>query len=150
MRIARGKLLTPFGLRTLSPDDPAFCPDYAGSPAERGRSYHQGTVWPWLLGVYADALFKTTEAVSAGKRTVMSGVVTDFLNTISPLFTRHLSESCLGHISEIFSGTEPWAPHGSIAKAWSEAEVYRALLLARAADPKAYERWEKHLKWRND
>ena len=75
----------------------------------------------------------------------MSGVVTDFLNTISPLFTRHLSESCLGHISEIFSGTEP-----CIAKAWSEAEVYRALLLARAADPKAYERWEKHLKWRND
>ena len=56
----------------------------------------------------------------------MTGVVTDFLNTISPLFTRHLSESCLGHISEIFSGTEPWAPHGSIAKAWSEAEVYRA------------------------
>ena len=150
MKIAREKLLTPFGLRTLSPDDPAFCPDYAGSPAERGRSYHQGTVWPWLLGVYADALFKTTEAVSAGKRTVMTGVVTDFLNTISPLFTRHLSESCLGHISEIFSGTEPWAPHGSIAKAWSEAEVYRALLLARAADPKAYERWEKHLKWRND
>lgn len=150
VKIAREKLLTPFGLRTLSPDDPAFCPNYAGSPAERGRSYHQGTVWPWLLGVYADALFKTTEAVSAGKRTVMSGVVTDFLNTISPLFTRHLSESCLGHISEIFSGTEPWAPHGSIAKAWSEAEVYRALLLARAADPKAYERWEKHLKWRND
>lgn len=150
VKIAREKLLTPFGLRTLSPDDPAFCPDYAGSPAERGRSYHQGTVWPWLLGVYADALFKTTEAVSAGKRTVMTGVVTDFLNTISPLFTRHLSESCLGHISEIFSGTEPWAPHGSIAKAWSEAEVYRALLLARAADPKAYERWEKHLKWRND
>ncbi len=150
VKIAREKLLTPFGLRTLSPDDPAFCPDYAGSPAERGRSYHQGTVWPWLLGVYADALFKTTEAVSAGKRTVMTGVVTDFLNTISPIFTRHLSESCLGHISEIFSGTEPWAPHGSIAKAWSEAEVYRALLLARAADPKAYERWEKHLKWRND
>ena len=75
-----------------------------------------------------------------------------YSNKVSTLITNYgvVSADRSYWNSEIFSGTEPWAPHGSIAKAWSEAEVYRALLLARAADPKAYERWEKHLKWRND
>ena len=67
------------------------------------------------------------------------------LETITPLVTTHLREAGVGHMSEIFSATAPYAPDGTTAQAWSEAEVYRMLLALRAADRETYENWEKTL-----
>ena len=158
----REKLLTPYGLRTLSPDDRDFCPSYGGGIAQRDGAYHQGTVWPWLLGVYADALLRVlnleeeekngSKAGAAGEKTAkakpqaLSKGTKAFLKTIQPLVTTHFTQAGIGHMSEVFSATEPYTAGGTIAQAWSEAEVYRALLNLRAADRETFESWEKGLK----
>lgn len=127
-------LLTPFGLRTLAPADPDYRGKYGGSPSERDGAYHQGTVWPWLLGIYTDAMLKVSLDAQEDAR--------HLLNTLTPLFTRHLSDAGVGSISEIFGGDAPYPPDGCIAQAWSVAEVLRALLLIKNAAPKAYADWE--------
>jgi predicted glycogen debranching enzyme len=107
-------LLTPCGLRTLSPHDPHYHGSYAGTPEERDAAYHQGTVWPWLLGHYGEALLKTTHGTAA--------------ETLAPVLKNiedHLLNAGLGSISEIFSGDYPFEPRGCIAQAWSVAEVLR-------------------------
>jgi predicted glycogen debranching enzyme len=109
------KLLTPVGLRTLSPDDPRFIATYAGPPAERDRAYHQGTVWPWLLGPYLTALVRVR-----GARGVAEG------RKILTAFAEHLDEACAGTISEIFDAMPPHAARGCVAQAWSVGEVLRA------------------------
>lgn len=112
-------LLTPYGLRTLSPTDEAYCPRYEGGPNERDSAYHQGTVWPWLLGAYAEALIQTSHNKEQD--------VNDFLTTISPLFQCHLHEAGIGSISEIFDASAPHRPNGCIAQAWSVAEILRLM-----------------------
>jgi predicted glycogen debranching enzyme len=108
------KLLTPVGLRSLSPDDPAYRGRYEGGPVERDAVYHQGTVWSWLLGPYCDAVVKTLGAPGKSKaRKTVAG--------IAP----HLGEAGLGTISEIFDGDAPHAPRGCPAQAWSVGEVLR-------------------------
>ncbi len=128
----RKQLLTPFGLRTLSPADAAYRPFCRGSQAERDKAYHQGTVWPWLLGFYAEALWRGGGTEKAA-RTLM--------RTISPLFAQHLGQAGLGSISEIFDGDSPHAPGGCIAQAWSTAEALRLLLLVRREWPDTWKRW---------
>ena len=112
-------LLTPYGLRTLSPTDSAYCPRYEGGPNERDSAYHQGTVWPWLLGAYAEALMKTSDNKEQD--------VSDFLETISPLLQSHLHEAGIGSISEIFDASAPHRPNGCIAQAWSVGEILRLM-----------------------
>lgn len=131
----RNKLLTPYGLRTLAPDDPAYCGRYAGGPEERDAAYHQGTVWPWLLGHYGDALLRTAWDVE--------GAVQGLLETLTPLYCDHLTDAGLGSISEVFDGSPPYAPNGCIAQAWSVAECLRLLLRLRAAAPDVVDQWER-------
>jgi glycogen debranching enzyme len=114
LSVVEAKLLTPYGLRSLAPDDPAYRGRYEGDPSVRAVSYHQGTVWSWLLGPYADALIKTGGAVGKTKaRKLIEG--------LAP----HLQEAGLGTISEIFDGDAPHAPRGCPAQAWSVGEVLR-------------------------
>ncbi len=114
LSVVEEKLLTPYGLRSLSPDDPAYRGRYEGGPIERDSAYHQGTVWSWLLGPYADALIKTSGAVGKTKaRKLIEGLLP------------HLREEGLGTISEIFDGDAPHAPRGCPAQAWSVAEALR-------------------------
>ena len=114
LAVIEEKLLTPYGLRSLAPDDSSYRGRYEGGPAERDASYHQGTVWSWLLGPYADALVKTNGAVGKPKaRKAFEGLVP------------HLSEAGLGSISEIFDGDAPHAPRGCTAQAWSVGEMLR-------------------------
>ena len=131
----RNKLLTPYGLRTLAPDAAAYCGRYAGGPAERDGAYHQGTVWPWLLGHYGDALLRTAWDVE--------GAVQGLLETLTPLYCDHLTDAGLGSISEVFDGSPPYAPNGCIAQAWSVAECLRLLLRLRAAAPDVVDQWER-------
>ena len=114
LAVIEQKLLTPYGLRSLAPDDPAYRGRYEGDPASRDAAYHQGTVWSWLLGPYADALVKTNGAVGKPKaRKAIDGL------------TPHLLEAGLGSISEIFDGDAPHAPRGCPAQAWSVGEALR-------------------------
>ncbi|HPQ60106.1 MAG TPA: amylo-alpha-1,6-glucosidase, partial [Syntrophales bacterium] len=113
-------LLTPFGLRTLSPRDPAYRPVYAGGPEERDAAYHQGTVWPWLNGHYGEALLRFSDDGEAAR-----GRLSRLLRNL----TKHLSDAGLGTVSEIFDGESPHRPRGCIAQAWSVAETIRLAVL---------------------
>lgn len=108
----RTELLTPFGLRSLSPEDKNYAPIYIGSPLQRDGSYHQGTVWGWLIGPYITA-----------HRRVFNEDVPGILQRLE----KHLTEAGLGSISEIFDGNPPHKPRGCFAQAWSVAEVLRVL-----------------------
>ena len=110
------RLLTPYGLRTLDPADPRYCGHYEGDSVQRDESYHQGTVWPWLLGPYLSAYFTHN-----GRTEATLGWARGFLE---PLLA-HLGEAGLGSISEIFDGDTPHAARGCIAQAWSVAELLR-------------------------
>ncbi|MGD1911400.1 MAG: amylo-alpha-1,6-glucosidase [Rivularia sp. (in: cyanobacteria)] len=109
---ASKSLLTPYGLRSLEPDDPEYIGKYIGNSVNRDRAYHQGTVWSWLIGPFICAWqrFRENEALPFDWE---------------PLMHHFLSDACLGSISEIFDGDEPHAPKGAIAQAWSVAEVIR-------------------------
>ena len=111
VRTVREKLLTPRGLRTLSPADPAYRGLYAGGADERDGAYHQGTVWPWLSGPYVDAVFATEEpAVARGEAAqVLAGLLAA------------MEDEGLGQINEIYDGNPPHRPRGCIAQAWSVA-----------------------------
>jgi predicted glycogen debranching enzyme len=113
----RKRLLTPFGLRTLSPGHPDYKPRYDGDLRARDAAYHQGTVWPWLLGAFADAWLRTHPHDRETVRRMLEG------------FQAHLSQTCIGSISEVFDAEAPFAPRGCIAQAWSVAEVLRARVM---------------------
>ncbi|MGA9801591.1 MAG: amylo-alpha-1,6-glucosidase [Terriglobales bacterium] len=113
----RQQLLTPYGLRTLAPGDPQYRGRYSGGPAERDGAYHQGTVWPWLIGPFITAYVRVNGASDAARKQA-----SDWLLSLKS----HLSEAGLGHISEIFDGDAPHRPAGCVAQAWSVAEVLRA------------------------
>lgn len=112
-------LLTPYGLRTLSPRDTRYIGQYEGDPAQRDSAYHQGTVWPWLIGAFACGYvnaFGSNEAV-----------LTKISKWLQPL-EGQVSQFGLGSIPEIYSGDPPYAPCGCIAQAWSVSEVLRAVV----------------------
>ena len=121
--IVEKKLLTPFGLRTLSPDDRRYRGAYSGSQRERDGAYHQGTVWAYLIGPFVEAYLKVNGLSRESKRQAAS--------FIEPLL-KHLSEDgCLGQVSEIFDGEPPHKPRGCFAQAWSVAEMIRAYIMVK-------------------
>ena len=117
VRIVERELLTSVGLRTLERSDPDYKPHYQGSPAERDAAYHQGTVWPWLLGPFIDAYlaaFGKTEANLAYCR-----------NLVVKLEAEAALAGCVLSIPEIYDGDQPRDPRGCPAQAWSVAEIAR-------------------------
>jgi len=118
LRVVERELLTPRGLRTLSPNDSRYVGRYEGDTRSRDGAYHQGTVWPWLMGSYITAYVKTF-GQKAGRK-----FATEWLNN----FEDHLTEACLRQVSEIFDGDSPHTPRGCVAQAWSIAELLRASL----------------------
>jgi glycogen debranching enzyme len=115
--VVQEHLLTPYGLRSLAPSDPQYRGRYTGDRVSRDGAYHQGTVWPWLMGPFITAHMRVAGGDEAA-RTRAEG-------WLSPL-KEHLSDGGLGHISEIFEGDAPHAAVGCIAQAWSVAEILRA------------------------
>lgn len=117
VRVVSEKLLTPMGLRTLSPDDDRYRRRYGGSWESRDRAYHQGTVWAYLIGPFVEALLK----VEGAKPSALAQA-----HKCLEAFDAHLSEAGLGFVSEVFDGDPPHSPRGCFAQAWSVAEVLRA------------------------
>ncbi len=110
-------LLTPFGLRSLSTDNPLYKGQYHGDAFTRDTAYHNGTAWPWLLGAYVRAYRKVhnySEKSLEDMRALLEG------------FNTHLETEGFGTISEVFNGDYPYSPGGCIAQAWSVAEIFRA------------------------
>ena len=109
-------LLTPYGLRSLSPRDPRYHGMCSGGTGGRDLAYHNGTVWAWLAGPFISAYVKLGWSPSS----VM-------IRHILQAFDRHLSEAGLGNVSEIFDGDTPHHPRGCIAQAWSTGELLRVI-----------------------
>jgi predicted glycogen debranching enzyme len=114
LEVVRTKLLTPVGLRSLSPDNPEYKPRYYGDLRSRDAAYHQGTVWAWLIGPFIDAWLKVYPDQVQLCRDFLKG------------FEEHMSEACIGSISEIFDADSPYTLRGCVAQAWSVAEVLRS------------------------
>jgi len=113
LEVVRAQLLTPFGLRTLAPGHPSYQARYYGDLRTRDNAYHQGTVWPWLIGPYVDAWERLHPGDTSARSTLLEA------------FSRHLNDAGVGTISEIFDGDAPYTPRGCISQAWSVAEVVR-------------------------
>jgi predicted glycogen debranching enzyme len=111
------ELLTPVGLRSLAPSDPAYVPHYIGSPQTRDAAYHQGTVWPWLMGPFVEAWVHTRGDTKAARRQARK-------QFLEPL-THRLETSGGGHIPEIADADEPFTPRGCPFQAWSLGEYLR-------------------------
>jgi predicted glycogen debranching enzyme len=112
------ELLVPCGLRTLGPRDPHYRGSYGGDQVARDLAYHQGTAWPWLIGIYADAVERVYGRAALETR----------LSTVFNFFARAIdAEGCVGQVAEIYAGDAPHTPNGAPAQAWSVAELYRAL-----------------------
>ena len=107
-------LYTPVGLKTLPKTDANYVPVYEGDTFHRDSSYHEGTVWSWLLGPYIDAIMKVHDD---------RGKALEVINN----FKFHLNEACIGSVSEIFDGDAPHHPRGCVAQAWSVAEIIRVI-----------------------
>jgi predicted glycogen debranching enzyme len=111
------KLLTPLGLRSLAPDDADYVPHYRGGPAERDAAYHQGTVWPWLIGPFVEAWLR----VHGQSETTKAEARARFM----PPLLAHLETAGLGHVSEVADGDPPHTPGGCPFQAWSLGELIR-------------------------
>jgi predicted glycogen debranching enzyme len=116
--VVQKELLTPFGLRTLNVGDDRYKGTYTGPPQQRDEAYHQGTVWPWLIGPFVESFLKVNDYSKKSKKKAAE--------FIQPLMEHLTEQGCIGSISEIFDGDTPHNPRGCIAQAWSVAELIRA------------------------
>jgi len=113
------RLLTPYGLRSLAMGEDGYLGTYIGD-YNKDLAYHNGTVWPWLLGPFTRAFLKSRNYEKRWRRYAYENFLKPILNS--------LNEGCIGNLSEIFDGNKPHAPRGCVAQAWSVAEVLRALV----------------------
>jgi len=116
----RERLLTPYGLRSLAPEEPDYHRTYHGDRRSRDSAYHQGTVWPWLIGPFIDAWLR----VYPDQRTTAASFLAGLLE--------HLDDFGVGSIAEVFDAEPPYTPRGCVAQAWSVAEVLRARVVTLA------------------
>jgi predicted glycogen debranching enzyme len=110
-------LLTPVGLRSLAPGEPGYASHYQGGSRERDAIYHQGTVWPWLIGPFVEAWVRVRGSTSEAKAEARG-------KFLPPIY-QHLNEAGLGHISEICDAEPPHTPRGCPFQAWSLGELLR-------------------------
>jgi len=120
LRAVEVKLYTPVGLRTLPQADPRYASAYCDSAYKRDSCYHQGTVWSWLLGPYANAIMYAPQFVGSDG---LSGK--EKAENIIKNVKHHLNEACIGSISEIFDADAPHYPRGCVAQAWGVGEILR-------------------------
>ena len=124
--VVERELVTPLGLRTLARSDPAYCPRYAGGVTSRDAAYHQGTVWPWLIGPFVDAWLNVNGDDPVHRAEARRRFLAPLLD--------HLNVAGLGHVSEIADGDPPHTPRGCPFQAWSLGELIRALARTAPAD----------------
>jgi len=114
LNVVEKELLTPRGIRTLSPRDSNYKGHYEGNQTQRDLAYHQGTAWPWLLGQFVEAYLKVYEK---------SGIA--FCERLYLAFEEEMTNAGIGTISEIYDGDPPHDARGAISQAWSVGEIFR-------------------------
>lgn len=119
VEVVNRELVTPYGLKTLSVGDPKFVGKCSGDSRSRDMAYHNGTIWPWLLGPYVTAYLKVNEYTAQARQQTLE-------NLVLPLFTTGIHQGGLGTINEIYDCDPPNEPRGCISQAWSVAEPLRA------------------------
>ncbi len=117
LEVVKGELLTPVGLRSLSPRDKNYKAKYDGDLRTRDAAYHQGTVWAWLVGPFCTAWRRAFPSDATATWSLVRG------------FEDHMNEDGIGTISEIFDAEPPFTPRGCMTQAWSVAEVLRCLVM---------------------
>lgn len=121
-------LLTPLGLRSLTPQEPGYMPHYRGGLRERDSAYHQGTVWPWLIGPFVEAWLRVRNGTQDARREARA-------RFLAPLI-EHLNYAGLGHVSEIADAEKPHTPRGCPFQAWSLGELMRLDRIVLAEEPR--------------
>ena len=116
--ICTKELLTPKGLRSLSPKSGSYRPNYVGGMLERNRNYHNGPVWTWTLGAYTETYLKIHKK---------SGV--SFIERIVVGLEAEMKKLCIGTLSELYDGNPPYKGHGGMSFAMNVAEILRVLRL---------------------
>jgi glycogen debranching enzyme len=117
VEVVEKHLLTPAGLRSLAPNEPGYCPHYVGGVYERDRAYHQGTVWPWLMGPFVEAWVRSQGSTARAKSLARKRFLEPFCRQLDPLK--------LGHLPEIADGDDPHQRRGCPFQAWSVGEALR-------------------------
>jgi glycogen debranching enzyme len=117
VEVVRRELLTPYGLRTLATSDSNYRGRYCGPQPSRDAAYHNGAIWPWLIGAFLDAYLKVNHRIPQAQEQVRTW--------LRPLIQHMENDACVGQISEIFEADFPHRPVGCPAQAWSVAEVLR-------------------------
>jgi predicted glycogen debranching enzyme len=125
LAVAERELLTPYGLRTLARGHESYVARYTGDPEQRDRAYHQGTVWPWLLGFFCEAALRVDGTQRNRSR----------LRALWDAFTPELASGGLNHISEVYDAEPPHERGGTFAQAWNTAELLRAFALLDEGQP---------------
>lgn len=130
--IVTRELLTPKGLRTLSPKSGAYRPNYVGTPEERALALHNGTARPWLMGFYAAAYLSVFG---------LSGV--SYIDRMLIGFEEEMSQGCIGSLAQLYDGNPPYNGHGAISHAVNVAEILRSIITLRAFERAEEERYQK-------
>lgn len=127
LTIVKKKLLNNYGLRTLAPEEEGYVEEYVGSPYKRDSSYHQGITWPWLLGLYYDALKNTMKIENdMVRKEKIEQELKDLEERTKTTFEKEMYErASIETISEIYDSKEPNEQRGAFAQAWSVAEILR-------------------------
>ena len=130
INVVEKKLLNAYGLKTLAKDEENYVEVYEGDEEHRDTSYHQGITWPWLLGLYYNALKNMRDyAESDEEKEKLQQKIDKFSEKTKKTFTKEIYENgCIGSIAEIYDSAKPQLPKGCIAQCWSIAEIFRIIL----------------------
>ena len=128
--VVEKKLLNSYGLKTLAKGELNYVEVYEGDSKQRDTSYHQGITWPWLLGLYYNALKNILKATKKkDEKKVLEEKIEKFVEKTNKIFKKELyTNGCIGSISELYDSKKPNLPKGTIAQAWSVSEVLRIIL----------------------
>ena len=127
--VVEKKLLNNYGLKTLAKGEKNYIDVYEGDNFKRDASYHQGITWPWLLGLYYNALknIKNSEK-NKEKKKELETKISDFKKKVEKVFSKEIAErGCIGSIAEIYDSRTPYLPKGAFAQGWSIAEIFRII-----------------------
>ncbi len=126
--VVEKKLLNNYGLKTLAKGEENYIEVYEGDSFKRDTSYHQGITWPWLLGLYYDALINIKNKAKEEEKEVLENKIQRFVDKTKKTFKKEINENgCVGNISELYDSAKPQLPKGAIAQAWSVAEIFRII-----------------------
>ncbi len=127
--VVEKKLLNNYGLKTLAKGEENYVEIYEGDSFKRDTSYHQGITWPWLLGLYYDALINMKEKAKEEEKEELENKIQKFVDKTKRTFKKEINENgCIGSISELYDSVKPQLPKGAIAQAWSVAEIFRIIM----------------------